>query len=143
MLSKYGDSDAHLSCLSCPLNASATWRRMLSVKDEVEGCMGLLIRNGDSSFWWEDWMLKGNIADYMSFPHKNMRIRDVILDGKVWDKNLLHYLLSLHLVNEKFVNSIFFLVMQRSRNWNLMGSFFSLRPCIMFETALPFFSLGA
>ena len=76
--------NAHLGMVGDTVGASATWRRMLLVRDLAEQHITFVIRSGSSNFWFDNWLGTGPIAEGKGpIPLPNVKIRD-LFDGTAW-----------------------------------------------------------
>lgn len=43
---------------------SRTWTRIMDIWEDAETHIGLLIQDGHSSLWWENWSMEGFLCPY-------------------------------------------------------------------------------
>ena len=61
-----------------------TWKRMLIARASVEGNSQILHRDGRNSFWFENWLGTGPLAqNKLQLPNPNVTISELFQDG-VW-----------------------------------------------------------
>lgn len=65
---------------------------IMNIWEDAENRIGLLIRDGNSSLWWENWTLKGCLFSYsmssFTSSNQNLQIKDVI-EHNEWTISLL------------------------------------------------------
>ena len=77
MGAKYTRDIAHASLSTVRQSDSRIWRRMLRAKDTVIGNTHLLVRDGSSSFWFENWLGEGLLGnDLAGVPTPETRLPD-------------------------------------------------------------------
>ncbi|KAI5664289.1 hypothetical protein M9H77_23612 [Catharanthus roseus] len=79
ILSKYKLKAALINNLQAPLSCSHTWRRVLHIKDQADHHIGVLVRNGESSYWQDQWLPCGRLASLYPFhPTNDLSVRDAL-----------------------------------------------------------------
>lgn len=77
--SKYKLKAALINNLQAPLSCSHTWRRVLQIKDQADHHIGVLVRNGESSYWHDQWLPCGRLAAlYPLHPTNDLSVRDAL-----------------------------------------------------------------
>ncbi|KAI5649915.1 hypothetical protein M9H77_35920 [Catharanthus roseus] len=81
--SKYKLKAALINNLQAPLSFSHTWRRVLQIKDKEDHHIGVLVRNGLSSYWHDHWLPCGRLGCFGSED-----CRQILLQHSPWPVHL-------------------------------------------------------
>ncbi|KAF5468901.1 hypothetical protein F2P56_013012 [Juglans regia] len=79
--------------------ASRFWRSIVSVIPEVVGNVAVKVRNGESSFWFDKWLVDGPLCSRYEVINVGIKIQDVWLNGS-WDEDKLVDLIGLEQAGE-------------------------------------------
>ena len=84
MISKYVTTTGHAAIASIKPSNSQTWRRMIGVRDFMVLHMQTLVRDGSLSFWFDNWLGTGPLAEgKQGTPSSSLVIKNLIA-GAEW-----------------------------------------------------------
>ncbi|KAK6803206.1 hypothetical protein RDI58_000990 [Solanum bulbocastanum] len=107
---------------------SHIWRKMIQIREEVEHNIWWQIRNGEESFWFDDWTKQGALyyLEEQNHSDKEIEVKEFTKEGG-WDKGKLNQYVSEEMVQYIIENISPILVETgRDKAWwmgNTSGSF--------------------
>jgi hypothetical protein len=78
LLGRYCPDLQHVVQATLLPSSSPVWRRLMLVKERAEECIGLLIRDGSSSFWFANLTLQGSFHSSHSPPDSTILSSSII-----------------------------------------------------------------
>ncbi|KAL3500431.1 hypothetical protein ACH5RR_039524 [Cinchona calisaya] len=87
MICRYVSKVLHSSLASQYIISSQTWKRMVKVKDLVEGSICALPEEGKISLWFDDWSGQG-LVQYMDPPAVDLKLNQA-WNGAQWNCNVI------------------------------------------------------
>lgn len=87
---------------------SLVWKHMMTNKVEAETHIKWIIRSGTCSFWWDDWLGVGPLANHRITDTRpnNIRISEFLIDGN-WNKDMVRQTAPPPLLISKILNTNF------------------------------------
>lgn len=97
MASKYVKGTDHDSFTNSQQGGSRIWRKMLRASQIVEDNSHVLVRDGSSSFWFDNWLGDGPLTNpSFSVPSPTAHISDYFLNGSWQIETLSPFILAAH-----------------------------------------------
>lgn len=85
------------------IEASYVWRKMVKIKDGVEHNIWWQVKEGNVSFWFDNWIKLGALyyIEAINISEEKLEVKKFVIDGN-WNRNKL----LAHLSEEEIVNYI-------------------------------------
>ncbi|XP_073118526.1 uncharacterized protein [Henckelia pumila] len=84
LLQKYFRTDP-LAAVRIMQNISASWRRLMKIRNRAESEIGWRIGDGDISFWFDTWFPDGPLSSLVSIQRHPNRLVSWFMDDRNWN----------------------------------------------------------